>query len=48
MVWHAAAKSKIELFDVVADPHETKDLAGENDEQVKQLRARVDGWWAVD
>jgi arylsulfatase A-like enzyme len=48
LVWHATAKSKIELFDVVADPHETKDLAGENGEQVKQLRAKVDGWWAVD
>ncbi len=36
---------RLELYDVVADPHEKKDLAGGKPEMVKKLRQRLDGWW---
>jgi hypothetical protein len=38
----------LELFDLLADPHETKNLAKEHPEVVKDLLARIDGWWKVD
>ena len=38
----------LELFDLLADPHETKNLAKEHPEIVQDLSARIDGWWKVD
>jgi uncharacterized sulfatase len=35
----------VELFDVVADPHETKNLAEQQPEIVRKLTARLDNWW---
>lgn len=36
---------KWQLFDVVADPAQAKDIAADNPEIVKQLRAVYDQWW---
>ncbi|MEZ5351099.1 MAG: sulfatase-like hydrolase/transferase [Bryobacteraceae bacterium] len=36
-----------ELFDVVADPAETRNLAAEKPDTVRQLRRTLDRWWAV-
>jgi hypothetical protein len=33
------------LFDTLADPHETTDLAARNPQIVTDLRARLDGLW---
>jgi arylsulfatase A-like enzyme len=38
-----AAKS--ELYDVLIDPHETRDLAAERSADVEGLRRDLDGWW---
>lgn len=35
----------IELYDLAADPHETKNLAAAEPARVKALLAKVDGWW---
>jgi arylsulfatase A-like enzyme len=34
-----------ELFDLAADPHETTNLAATRPEKVRELQARIDGWW---
>ena len=34
-----------ELFDLLADPHETKDLSKEHAARVAELQARMDDWW---
>ena len=34
-----------ELFDLLADPHETKDLSKEHADVVDELQARMDDWW---
>jgi arylsulfatase A-like enzyme len=38
-------KDRIELYDVAADPHETKNLAEEQPERVKAMLAKLDAWW---
>ena len=38
-------RGEVELFDVAADPRETKDLAGERAGVVANLRASLDAWW---
>ena len=38
----------LELFDLLADPHETKNLVKEHPDVVQNLLARIDGWWKVD
>ena len=35
----------VELYDVVADPWETKNLAASQPEKVAELRRRLDAWW---
>ena len=35
----------VELFDILADPHETKNLAADNAEVVAQLTERINKWW---
>ena len=34
-----------ELFDLLADPHESKDLSKDHAAVVKELQAKMDGWW---
>jgi uncharacterized sulfatase len=41
----ANPEGKPELYKVTDDPHEKKNLAGENPEKVKELTALLDGWW---
>jgi uncharacterized sulfatase len=40
--------ANLELFDLHADPHETKNLAPANPEVVQDLLTRINGWWKVD
>jgi uncharacterized sulfatase len=35
-----------ELYDVIDDPHENKNLAAEHPDVVESLRKRLDQWWA--
>ena len=35
-----------QLYNVIADPEETLNLAGQNPAVVKQLRAKLQAWWA--
>lgn len=35
----------VELFDILKDPHETRDLAAQQPDRVRDLRAVVDAWW---
>jgi arylsulfatase I/J len=41
LVWTALLPPKIELFDLAKDPAESKNLAEQNPEKVKQLQARI-------
>ncbi|MEQ1748116.1 MAG: arylsulfatase [Prosthecobacter sp.] len=41
----AAKKSGWQLFDVKADPGETKDIAAERPEVVKEMLVSYDAWW---
>jgi uncharacterized sulfatase len=38
-------EAPVELFDVLADPHETRDLAASRPEVVRRLTASLDRWW---
>jgi uncharacterized sulfatase len=38
-------KAVVELYDLAADPYETKNLAAEQLDRVKELRAKLDAWW---
>lgn len=40
-----SAQGKAELYDILSDPHETKDLATAQPEVVKQLTTKLDTWW---
>jgi arylsulfatase A-like enzyme len=42
LVWQATLPSKIELFDVAADPSETTNLADRNPEKVAELQKRIE------
>ena len=42
----AAGEAKWQLFDVIADPGQTKDIAAEKPDTVKQLSAAYEQWWA--
>jgi uncharacterized sulfatase len=35
----------LELYDLAADPRETRDLAEERPERARELQQRLDGWW---
>jgi len=41
----SAALSQVELFDLVADPQETENLAAADPEKVRQLHLAIDRWW---
>jgi iduronate 2-sulfatase len=36
-----ASSAELELYDLTADPHETRNLAGEQPDVVEQLRRRL-------
>jgi len=40
-----AAQQQVELFDILADPHEKNDLAAAHPDVVRQLTAKLDAWW---
>ncbi len=44
----AVPTAKVELFDVVADPREKKNLASQHPERVGQMRRAIDAWWAAE
>jgi uncharacterized sulfatase len=35
----------VELFDIIADPSESKNLAPDQPETAARLRARINTWW---
>ena len=37
--------AEVELYDLSADPQETKNLAQDQTQRVAQLRSMLDGWW---
>ncbi len=41
----AGPSPRVELYDILADPREQKDVAGDNRQTVEALRAKLDGWW---
>jgi len=41
----ADALRHVELFDLLADPHETQNLAAANGPKVRQLQTAIDRWW---
>lgn len=44
---HPRDEKRPQLFDVLADPHETQNLAAKNPEVVARLAARLQEWWPV-
>ena len=44
---HPRTEKRPQLFDLLADPHEDKNLAGQNPEVVARLAARLQAWWPV-
>lgn len=44
---HPREEQRPQLFDLLADPHEETNLAGENPEIVEKLAAAIDGWYPL-
>ena len=44
---HAREEKRPQLFDLLADPHETKNLAGDNPKVVAKLAGNIADWWPV-
>jgi N-acetylgalactosamine-6-sulfatase len=44
---HYAARGETELYDVVADPGETRNLAAEQPDVVRSLAAKIEAWNAT-
>jgi arylsulfatase A-like enzyme len=42
LVWQATLPSRVELFDLAADPGETTNLADRNPEQVRKIQQRIE------
>ncbi len=40
-------KAKVELYDVITDPHEKRNLAERQPDRVAHLRERIEGWWPL-
>jgi len=38
-------RGRAQLYDIIADPHETKDLAAGHPDKVAHLRKLLDAWW---
>jgi uncharacterized sulfatase len=41
-------EKRLELFDLIDDPHEKTDLAAKNPEIVQRLTKHLDGWWKIE
>jgi uncharacterized sulfatase len=41
-----SATTRAELYDLAADPYETKNLANQQVDRVVALRKRLDAWWS--
>ena len=37
----------VELYNLAADPHEERNLAGERRDQVEHMREKIDRWWSA-
>lgn len=44
---HPRTEKRPQLFDLIADPGEQTNLAGEHPEVVAKLAAKIDAWWPV-
>lgn len=44
---HLRKESRPQLFDLIADPHETKNLSANNPEVVARLANAIEQWWPV-
>ncbi len=44
---HPRAETRPQLFDLLADPHENKNLAKDNPEVVARLATKIGDWWPV-
>ena len=44
---HSRADRSPQLYDLVADPHETTNVADEHPEIVAWLSERIERWWQV-
>jgi uncharacterized sulfatase len=44
---HPRTEKRPQLYDLLADPHETKNLAADNPEVVARLAKKIAGWWPV-
>jgi uncharacterized sulfatase len=44
---HPRTEKRPQLFDLLADPHETTNLAGDHPERVEQLVKKIDEWYPV-
>lgn len=44
---HPREEKRPQLFDLLADPHETRNLAGENPDVVARLAKKIGDWWPV-
>jgi uncharacterized sulfatase len=47
-VVHPQTRDKVELYDLEADPFETRNLAGERPEIVARLSRRIADWWSLE
>lgn len=45
--YHPRAEKRPQLFDLLADPHENKNLASKNPEVVARLATKIQAWWPV-
>ncbi|MEZ6107134.1 MAG: sulfatase-like hydrolase/transferase [Pirellulaceae bacterium] len=45
---HGSRETRLQLYDLMADPHETTNLAANHPEIVARMRALIDQWWSVD
>jgi uncharacterized sulfatase len=44
---HPRTEKRPQLFDLLADPHEEKNVAADHPEIVARLAAKIDQWWPV-
>jgi arylsulfatase A-like enzyme len=44
---HTREEKRPQLFDLLADPHETRNLAADNPEVVARLAGKIADWWPV-
>ncbi|MCU0871899.1 MAG: hypothetical protein MUE50_06095 [Pirellulaceae bacterium] len=44
---HPRREKRPQLFDLLVDPHENRNLAADNPEVVSRLAAKLQEWWPV-